>query len=216
MPFSSIHWPEPPPAGIWQLHQVGPLGPFSFSSVCDGMCLKNAPSCGTSSQSGRRTPSLLGHLCHASVYTTKAAWLKTNRWYINRTESFKALQFSSAQLCRSHLHSCSSSCSSLARSNKPPPAMDMVDLLCGDPGPRLVIWGNSNSILPAWGVGACCYIQYTYRQLQLLSSKVRVYLDHPQLCCHLQSIHLPKPSQGGTQTLQGYGSSRHSVQQPNF
>lgn len=31
--------------------------------------------------------------------------------------------------------------------------MDMIDLLCRDPGPRLVIWGNSDSILPPWGEG---------------------------------------------------------------
>lgn len=67
--FCSIHSPELPPAGIWQMHPVGPLGPSSSSSACDGMCLRNAPTCGTSSRSGRRIPSLLGHLCPASVHT---------------------------------------------------------------------------------------------------------------------------------------------------
>ncbi|TNN74623.1 hypothetical protein EYF80_015170 [Liparis tanakae] len=39
-------------------------------------------------------------------------------------------------------------CSSGAPSNKPPPAVDVVHLFCRDPGPGLVIWGDSDSILP--------------------------------------------------------------------
>lgn len=64
----STNSPELPPAGIWQMHPVGPLGPSSSSNACDGMCPRNALTCGTSSQSGRRTPSLPGHLCPASAH----------------------------------------------------------------------------------------------------------------------------------------------------
>lgn len=122
------------------------------------------------------------------------------------------LQWSAAQLFGPHLHSCSSSSSSLARSNDSPPAMDVVDLLCRDPGPRFVIWGNGNAVLPAWGE-TLVSVSHTYRQQILPSRAQRLHLDHPQLCCHPQSTHLPKPNRGDNQSLQGYGSSLHSVQQ---
>lgn len=67
---------------------------------------------------------------------------------------------SAALLSYADLHSSpSSSCSSLARSNQPSPAVDVVHLLCRDPGPRLVIRGNGHSILPACKVHAHRHIR---------------------------------------------------------
>lgn len=85
----------------------------------------------------------------------KSSMIKTN----NILTKILANMCFTVQLFRSHLHRSSSGCSSLARSNQPPPPMDMVDLLCGYPGPRLVIWRNSNSILPAWK-GEACAVKY--------------------------------------------------------
>lgn len=52
-------------------------------------------------------------------------------------------------LLHTHLHSsfCRKS-HSPARANQPPSAVNVVHLLSRDPGPRLVVWGNGDSVLP--------------------------------------------------------------------
>lgn len=64
---ASLCSPVLPPVGRWQLLQAGPLVPSFSSSVFGETCLKNVPSCGTSSRWGRRIPSPQGHLYPASV-----------------------------------------------------------------------------------------------------------------------------------------------------
>lgn len=180
--FCNISYsPALPPVGRWPTLQAGPLGPSSASSAFDGTCLMNAPSCGTSSQSGKRIPSPRGRLCPASVsnnwnqsntvnsnarlYTgirlklvskyfsllirsvfDKFIFLtKKKTLYVCYSINSSVALLSSADLCSSSCRTCSS----LARSDQPPPAVDMVHLLCRDPRPRLVIRGDGDSVLPA-------------------------------------------------------------------
>lgn len=65
--LSLPHSPAPPPIGRLQLLHDGPRVPFSFSSAFDEICLKSALSDGTSSQWGKRIPSLQGHHWPASM-----------------------------------------------------------------------------------------------------------------------------------------------------
>lgn len=67
----SLSIPLPLPAGRWLMLQGGLLVPSSSSSAFDETYLKNAPSCGTSSQSVRRIPSPQGLLGLASVCKDK-------------------------------------------------------------------------------------------------------------------------------------------------
>lgn len=208
--FSSLYLPKPPLTGRLQLPQVCPLAPSSSSSASDETCLKNAPSCGTSSQWGKRIPSLQGHLCPASVsknenqsnknpHSNSASYIK-----LQNTHCSKILPSWHTDL---HSSSCKK-CISPAGSNDPPPAVDMIHLLCRDPGPGLVIWRDGNSILPACRVQTLVIIPtntvYSSRWDECL------HLDRPQLCWCPQSTHPPTPNLGDNRTLQGCGSFLHS------
>lgn len=77
----------PLPVWRWQRPQCSLMGPSFASSGGGGTCQKSAPSCGTSSQSGKNIPSLL--LVLASVEETRTR----KEWETALTASLKSTNF---------------------------------------------------------------------------------------------------------------------------
>lgn len=107
----------------------------------------SALSCGTSNQSERRTPILQDLPDPVSVLERK---IRRNNCFGSCSLKNKILHdataLSPADLLRC---SCRRRCSP-AGPDQSSPAVDVVDLLCGNPGARLVIWGDGHSVLPTW------------------------------------------------------------------
>lgn len=64
----------PLPVWRWRRPRCSLMGPSFFSSGGDGTCQRSAPSCGTSSQSGKSIPSLLLVLAFAEETSARKEW----------------------------------------------------------------------------------------------------------------------------------------------
>lgn len=146
------------------------LVPFSSSSACGGMCLRNAPSCGTSTQSETSIPS--HHQCLFSVVKTSIIHTADNIWLINFTDTQSEVKVSccTRQQYKLTWHKSEkwptknqkvtvvkssdlySGCVWYlpARSDQSFPAMDVVHFLSSNPGPGLIIRRNGDTIFPTW------------------------------------------------------------------
>lgn len=164
--------PMPPPAERWRPLRGDLPGPFFSSSAFDESYLMNAPFCGISSQSEKRIPSPRGRLDPASVckkgrlvQTYLCLQTEVSIALVQEGHPVPALHQLMPQLISfyrsnfnkplmgfcANLHSGSWwKCASLARSNQPSSAMNVVHLLCWNPRLRLVIWKNAHAIFPSF------------------------------------------------------------------